>query len=405
MKTKEENKKIKTKIVIIFLGIFLSFILFVINNSTNNKVAYASISQINENVEISNATKINIEEVINQNIKMEITENILTETIELEYITEYIENSNLPTGTIQVSQEGRTGIEQITIKTKSENGIETFEEQLNSNIIKAPINKIVQIGTGKGKVKKHIVKQGETVYVTSDRLSVLLECNTESQKVGTLKKDDSALVLEVLENWYKIKTERVTGWVKSECTTYINPNKPQEESNIKEESASDLLKRLNFKMALNEPSGLSLEQFKKVLSDNKDKNNIFEDNAEYFYYIEEQYGINGIFVAAVGIHESAWGTSKLAKNKYNLFGYGASDSNPYNNAYSFDNYSEAIDLIARVFTKYYLNPKGTSIYGGEIANGKYYNGNTLSCVNKKYASDKNWANAVYSHMKYLYNKL
>lgn len=161
---------------------------------------------------------------------------------------------------------------------------------------------------------------------------------------------------------------------------------------------------LNFNMALNKPSGFTLEQFKNILKDSKDKNKIFQENAEYFYYIEEQYGINGIFVAAVGIHESGWGTSKIAKNKYNLFGYGAYDSNPYNGAYTFENYSESIDLIARVFVKYYLNPKGTKIYDNQKASGKYYNGNTLSAVNKKYATDKNWANAVYKHMKYLYEK-
>ena len=50
-------------------------------------------------------------------------------------------------------------------------------------------------------------------------------------------------------------------------------------------------------------------------------------------------------------------------------------------------------------------PKGTSIYGGEKAVGTYYNGSNLSGINKKYASDKNWANAVFSYMQYLYNKL
>ena len=158
-------------------------------------------------------------------------------------------------------------------------------------------------------------------------------------------------------------------------------------------------------MALNKPSGLTLNQFKKVLTDTKDVNNIFTNNAEYFYYIESQYSINGIFVAAVGIHESNWGTSKIAKEKNNLFGYGAYDSNPYNGAYQFSDYSESIDLIARVFVKYYLNPKGTNIYGGEKAIGSYYNGNNLTGINKKYATDKNWANGVYSYMKYLYNKL
>ena len=158
-------------------------------------------------------------------------------------------------------------------------------------------------------------------------------------------------------------------------------------------------------MALNKPSGLSLEQFKKVLTDSKDVNNIFSENAEYFYYIEQQYNINGIFVAAIGLHESAWGTSKIAQNKKNLFGYGAYDSSPYSSSYSFDTYAEGIDLIARVLVKYYLNPNGTSIYNGEIASGKYYNGNTLTAVNKKYATDKNWANSVYKYMEYLYKKI
>ena len=162
---------------------------------------------------------------------------------------------------------------------------------------------------------------------------------------------------------------------------------------------------LNFNMALNKPSGLTIEQFTKVLTDSKDKNKIFEKNAKYFYYAEKQYNINGLFVAAVGIHESAWGTSKIALNKNNLFGYGAYDSNPYNGAYTFDDYAEAIDLVSRVFVKFYLNPKGEKIYDNQIANGKYYSGNTLSAVNKRYATDKHWANGVYSHMQYLYNKL
>ena len=55
--------------------------------------------------------------------------------------------------------------------------------------------------------------------------------------------------------------------------------------------------------------------------------------------------------------------------------------------------------------KYYLNSKGTKIYGNEIALGTYYNGATLTGVNTKYASDKNWANKVYNYMKLLYNKI
>ena len=231
--------------------------------------------------------------------------------------------------------------------------------------------------------------------------------NNESEKVGTLLQNAKVELLEINNDWYKVHSNGITGWVKSEALTYINPNLTIEEieNSYGGITKTTALSNLSFNMNLNKPSGLSLEQFKKVLTDDKDKNKIFEKNAEYFYYIEKQYGINGIFVASVGIHESNWGTSNIAQNKGNLFGYGAYDSNPYNGAYKFTNYSESIDLIARVFVKYYLNPSGTNIYDGEKATGQYYNGNTLSAVNKKYATDKNWANSVYAYMKYLYNKL
>lgn len=176
--------------------------------------------------------------------------------------------------------------------------------------------------------------------------------------------------------------------------------------NVKEYSKSELLKTLSKNMALNKPSGLTLNQFKKIFeNESKDKNGVFKENAEYFYYVEQTYGINGVFVAAIGIHESAWGTSKIATNKNNLFGYGAYDMNAYASAYKYNGYAAGIDMIARVLMKNYLNPKGTSLYNDEQATGKYYNGNTLSAVNKKYATDNKWADSVYTWMCYLYNKL
>lgn len=172
------------------------------------------------------------------------------------------------------------------------------------------------------------------------------------------------------------------------------------------DSAVSSSNALNFNMSLNKPSGLSLAQFEKIFANNtNDKKGIMKDNAKYFYYAEQQYNVNGIFLAAVAIHESNWGTSAMAQNKKNLFGYGAYDNKAYSSAYSYDGCSASIDMIARVLVKHYLNPKGTSIYGGETATGKYYNGATLTGVNKKYATDKNWSNSIYTWMKYLYNRL
>ena len=392
--------KSKEKII---LGIILILILAIIYISiliySNKNVSYASNAQIsNQSVEISNAEKVDVEQIIAQNQKKDV-EQIVTEEIELEYITEYKNNNELSKETIQVIQEGRTGIQQVTKKiTYDENG-EMHEEEINSIIIKAPVNKIVEIGTSNSKITYKISK-GSKIYVISDRAEIMRENNLTSGKITTISKNTEMTVLEVSDNWYKISINGQVGWIKSENVTSVNPNPSTSEGtgNVK-------IEKCDFNMALNKPSGLSLEQFKKVLSDSKDVNNVFSQNAEYFYYIEQQYNINGIFVAAIGIHESAWGTSRISQNKKNLFGYGAYDSSPYSSSYSFSTYSEGIDLIARVLVKHYLNPKGTAIYGSETATGKYYNGNTVSAVNQKYATDKNWANKVYSYMEYLYSKL
>ena len=411
MKTKENKIKITLKSIIFSAFTFfiiLYFVLFYNMYFQTNKTYAKEVDAQPEEIKISNANKTNIDEIINKNIENENAERIEKREEILEYLTEYKTNKNLPKGISYVVQEGREGKQEITTKyTYNKEGNLISEEQIEISIIKSSANKIVEIG-GANYTNNYKVKKGDTIYVTSDILALWSEATEQSRKITTLRQSEEIKILEIIPNWYKISYQNMTGWVKSECTTYINLKSNKEEqykNQISEKTKQQLLSGLGFNMQLNKPSGLTLEQFKKVLSDSKDINKIFSDNAEYFYYIEKQYNINGIFVAAVGIHESAWGTSKIALQKNNLFGYGAYDSSPYNSAYTYNDYSQSIGLIARVFVKYYLNPKGTSIYGGEIAVGTYYNGPTLTGVNTRYATDKNWANAVFSHMKYLYNKL
>ena len=289
---------------------------------------------------------------------------------------------------------------------------EVYAKEENNERVKisnaGPINieKIILNNINSEKQEKYIVEEVELEYLTTyannselqkGTTRVIREGKSGIQKITkkiTYENGEVALEEQIGSKVVKAAENKV---IEIGTKEYVAPQVGQSTGTGKS--------AISFNIALNKPSGLTLEQFKKVLTDSKDVNKIFQNNAQYFYYIEKQYNINGIFVAALGIHESAWGTSTIAKNKYNLFGYGAYDSNPYNGAYQFTDYSECIDLIARVFVKYYINPKGTSIYGGEKAVATYYNGPTLSGINTRYATDKNWANKVYEHMKYLYNKL
>ena len=413
MKTKEKvskRKKIGIKVTlkntITFLALLLSILYVIIFYNYffgRNKVYATQVNAKMEDTKISKAAPIKVEEIMMKNEEENKKEEYIVEETTLEYITKYNQNASLPKGKIQVIQEGREGKQEITIKKTYLNEALISEEQVSNKVTKAAVNKIVEIGTGSEK-STYRIKVGDTLQVTSDRLPVMVEPNENSQKVTTLTKGDSLKLLGIENEWYKISCASTTGFVKAENTISMDFITKQEDKTTTQNQGN---KKVNFSfdMPLNQPSGLSLEQFKKILTDPKDTYKIFEENAQYFYYIEQQYKINGVFVAAVGIHESAWGTSKIAQEKKNLFGYGAYDSNPYNGAYHFSSYSESIDLLARVFVKYYINPKGKSIYGGEKATGTYYNGANLSGINTKYATDKNWANGVYQQMKYLSNKL
>jgi beta-N-acetylglucosaminidase len=411
MNTNESKINIKRIIFIIFLSIWtIALIVYYIQK--NQTISYAvsynetdTTETLQEDVQISDAEKIDIEKIIEANTAQNYREEIVTEETDLEYTTQYKENSELPSETLQVIQEGRLGIQEVVIKKIYDGDELISEEEISSEVKKKAVTKIIEIGTGNFK-SKYSPEIGDTLYVTSDRLNVMAQNSDSSRKVTSLNKNDELKILEISDDWYYISSGNIKGWVKSESTTYIDPNQTYEEQfgsdGITKEEA---LKSLSMNMDLTQPSGLSLEQFKEVLTDSKDTNNVFANNAEYFYYAEQQYGINGIFLAAIGIHESAWGTSKISLNKKNLFGYGAYDSSPSSSAYSFSDYSEGIDMVARVLVKYYLNPAGTSIYNGETASGKYYSGNTISAVNSKYATDTNWKNCVYQYMKYLYNKI
>lgn len=189
------------------------------------------------------------------------------------------------------------------------------------------------------------------------------EANLNSEKLLTIQKGTEVTVLQVLENgWSYIYSSYRKGYVLSEGLSNINPiHKEQESEDTEVElSKEELIGRLSFNMNVGEPSGLSLQQFRKILKGkSQDKNGIFDANSDYFYYAEQEYGINGVFLASLAIHESGWGTSSIALNKNNLFGYQAYDGSAYYSAKQFNSYAEGIDLLARVLIKYYLNSNGT----------------------------------------------
>ena len=411
------NKWLKNLYFIICLVTITAIIILsiVITNFRNRSYAVNDENQNGPKSSIDNDVKIakqsytkqlNLEEVAKQNENDIVTEKIERTETDVEFNTKYRENNSLPKGKMQTIQEGQDGKQNAIVKNVYKNGNIISSKLISNEITKAAIDKIVEVGTGSYS-NNYIPIVGDQLKVTSDTLAIRLEPNKDSEKIITINKDEKVSFKKSQDTWYYVQYGSYIGWAENDCLTYEDPKKQTDgEDENAELPKEQLLKNVNFSMLLNEKSGLSLAQFKKIFSDDKnDKNNVFKDNAEYFYYAEQQYDVNGIFVAAVGIHESGWGTSSISLAKKNLFGYQAYDRNPYENASNFGTYAEGIDLVSRIFAKYYINPSGKPIYGGEKAVATYYKGSTLTAVNTSYATDKNWANAVYKWMVYLYNRL
>jgi beta-N-acetylglucosaminidase len=102
-----------------------------------------------------------------------------------------------------------------------------------------------------------------------------------------------------------------------------------------------------------------------------------------FVEAEQKYGVNALFLTSLAIHESAYGSSKIAKDKNNLFGFAAYDGSPYSSARTFTTKEQGIDHVASYLSENYLTE-----------GGKYYGGATVEGVGKRYATDPNWANAI-----------
>jgi len=141
-------------------------------------------------------------------------------------------------------------------------------------------------------------------------------------------------------------------------------------------------------MDLRLPSGANA-----VMLDNYTKDTPLHGLGAAWVAAEEKWRINAVFLCALACHESDFGRSRLAREKKNLYGFMAYDSDPYNSAKSYAHFEDSIEDVCALLAQHYLFPCG-----------KHYNGPTPTGINVRYASDKGWAQKVVAHMAKIINK-
>ena len=397
MKDNGQAKVIHINMVFILLVFVILFCIiaffknYILAVNTNSDIEEIRVFEENQNA-------INILKVMIEN--NDENKKLVNEQRQIDFETLYEENPNLPKDEEQIKQEGINGKVKVVALQEYRSEEMINEEILESEVLDGAIPKIIYKGTSEF-LSKYSVHIGDTMYLME--IADLKESdNKESNTILSINRYLKVNIEEVKNDWIKVKYLDKEGFIEADKITSEAVTPMITEKN----RIANLKESLKFDMELNKVSGLTLIDYKTIFTGiSSDKNNIFSANAEIFYNIEQKYKINGIFVAAIGIHESAWGTSTIAKDKNNLFGFAAYDRDPYNSAASFENYETCIDTVAKVLAKNYLNISGTKINEEIIATAAYYNGPTLSGVNTRYASDEEWANKVYKYMEFLYNRL
>jgi len=107
--------------------------------------------------------------------------------------------------------------------------------------------------------------------------------------------------------------------------------------------------RGEFNTILTERSGLSKEQIEYLLKDGG-----MASLSDTILYCERLFKLNALFIISVGKHESANGTSKLARTKDNLFGFNAY-GDVDKNATDYPHKNESIYRFSELIRNNYLN--------------------------------------------------
>jgi flagellum-specific peptidoglycan hydrolase FlgJ len=136
-------------------------------------------------------------------------------------------------------------------------------------------------------------------------------------------------------------------------------------------------------MPVTTPSGFSAARFEQAFA-----STLLEGIGEALVQAEMETGINALVLAAIIVHESDWGRSRLAREKNNLAGLGAYDGQEYSAGIRFDSRAPSIMFLAELLAVHYA--PGGKFYGGS---------HDLRGIGVRYASDPRWTEKTAGCMK------
>lgn len=222
----------------------------------------------------------------------------------------------------------------------------------NSKLVFLAIASTVILAKGMHENDKPIHAMSEeelTAYIESVSPTLTFDSEGNNLYLSQLTQEElfenARLMEEELQRLKKLEEERLEAL---KTYIYVNTNNLLQASNVTVEHLRPIL------------AGTGLEGTESAYID-----------------AEKTYGVNALFIMAITVHESGWGTSWLSQNKNNVTGYQAYPGREREARY-FDSKYDCIMRTAKLIAEEYLNP-----------NGKYHNGYSIESVNIKYCVDGN----------------
>lgn len=124
----------------------------------------------------------------------------------------------------------------------------------------------------------------------------------------------------------------------------------------------------------------------------------FAEMAGEYFDISVSYGFDPRATFCTGIQESAYGTSNIAVDKCNYWGIGAIDSDPYNQAKTYNSIPEGIKDLCELWKEY--TTEGTWHYNTILERGG--DPNTIEGIGSLYSTDGTWASQKINLMKNIF---
>lgn len=226
---------------------------------------------------------------------------------------------------------------------------------------------------------KHIISSLLTIMLIISNIQLFAYSNGENEN-NEIEQVQTNEEYELANN-YKRVVEVVS--------RSMEDRKKQEEEAKKEELQEVTYKKIeeitiSKKMDLTKKCGISKEDFKKLIKGvKKDTSKFFYKNSDLIYDLCEKYEINEIFFCGLIVAESGWDIVESHRVKCNYISMMSNGT-----LIKYSSTKSGLEAAAKLLHKSYLTPSGA-----------YYNGKTLSGVQKMFCPDSDWVDLVYDCMK------